>query len=83
MHVVRHRSTGQVLTSTTSGERAKQLCYGHEQYVATYDRGASQYYWYLGRLPLGQPHPYDAEAVAALETERDRLETGYLARPKG
>jgi hypothetical protein len=79
-YVIRDRMTGAALTSTTDGVRARALCAGFEQYSARDDLGARNYYWHIGRLPLGARHPYDETAHAMLAAERDALTRAYRAR---
>lgn len=78
-YIISNPRTGVALTATLDRVRAQQLTYGFEQYVMRDDIGARNHYWYLGRLRLGQRHPYDEGARRILDAERGRLVDLYLA----
>ena len=81
MYVIANRRTGQGLTSCLSRHRADLVAAGFEQYT---QRGAirpdlngNDHYWHVGRPSWGWPHPYDLDAAAKLEAERDALIEQY------
>lgn len=73
MYVIGNRRTRQGLTSTIDKRRVQLLMFGFEQHTARDDIGAREHYWYVGRLRMGQPHPYEAQARQLLDAERDAL----------
>lgn len=78
-YIISNPKTGVALTAVLDRGRAEQLTCGFEQHVVRDDIGARNHYWYLGRLGLGERHPYDEGARRILEAERDRLVDLYLA----
>lgn len=73
MYVIGNRRTGQGLTSCLDRRRADLLMRGFEQLSARGDLGGRDHYWHVGRPLYGWPHPYDLDAKAKLEAERDAL----------
>jgi hypothetical protein len=73
MYVIANQRTGQGLTSCLDRRRADLLMYGFEQLTARDDLGGRDHYWHVGRPLWGWPHPYDLDAKAKLEAERDQL----------
>lgn len=73
MYVIANRRTGQGLTSCLDRRRADLLTLGFEQLSARDDLGGRDHYWHVGRPLWGWPHPYDLDARARLEAERDAL----------
>lgn len=69
MYCIRDRMSRRLLTSTTDGRRAQLLVAGFEQLTISRDIGAGNHYWYLGRLRLGEVHPYDVGAQEHLQDE--------------
>lgn len=76
-YVVRHRTTGTVLTSCLDPYRARAIAASGEQWIVREDLNSRHCYWWVGRLRLGQAHPYDDEARARLDAERDRLVAAF------
>jgi hypothetical protein len=87
VYVIANRRTGQTLTSTTDPYRARLLACGFEQYSARGavrpDIGGVNHYCHVGRLRMGQPHPYEAGARRLLDAERDALARGVVERLAG
>jgi hypothetical protein len=73
MYDVRNRITGRTLTSTSDRYRAADVARGFEQLVVRADLGGIHYYWGRRPIGLGQPHPIDADARAALQAELNQL----------
>lgn len=87
MYVIGNRRTKRSLTSCLDRARAERIAYGFEQYAQRGairdDLGGRDHYWHVGRPSWGWPHPYDLDAQAMLEAERDRLVGLFLNARNG
>lgn len=79
MCLVTNRISGKTVTRTTDHQVTERVTVGFEQLRIWPDTGVTNYYWHLGRLRLGEQHPYNEGAAEHLRDQPSEPVETYQA----